>query len=74
MKGEFKKIVKATLQKASFDQPNLASEACCGALAEKIEENIKAKFHIFRINRLLTDDGKQKKINRKQKISVYNKQ
>lgn len=61
MKSEFKKIVKATLQRVSFDQPNLASEACCDALAEKIEENIKAKFHIFRINRLLADDEKHKK-------------
>ena len=55
MKGEFKKIVKATLQRVSFDQPNLASEACCDILAEKIEENVKAKFHVFRINRLITD-------------------
>jgi|TARA_Y100000310_G_C20371098_1_gene663542 hypothetical protein len=57
MKGEFKRIVMATLQRESSKQPNLASEACCDALAEKIEEDIKAKFHIFRINRLLTDDG-----------------
>jgi len=55
MKNEFRDIVKATLQKASSDQPNLASEACCDTLAEEIEENIKSKFHIFRINRLITD-------------------
>ena len=56
MKGEFKKIVKEALQDSSFSQANLESEACCEILAEKIEEKIKEKFHIFRINRIITGD------------------
>ena len=56
MKDEFKNIVKETLRNESFSQANLGSETCCEILAEEIEKNIKAKFHIFRINKILTGD------------------
>ena len=56
MKGEFRKIVTNVLEAESENQPNLASEACRKGMAEKIEKKIKAKFHIFRINRLITGD------------------
>ena len=57
MKNAFKEIVKATLQEGlGYDQPNLGSETCCDLLAEKVEERIKEKFHIFRINKILTGD------------------
>jgi hypothetical protein len=60
MKDEFKKIVKDTLIEHSYDndaQPiNLTSEVSQDLLAEAIENRIKAKFHIFRINRLMTGD------------------
>lgn len=56
MKDEFKNIVKETLKNKNFSQANLESETCCEILAEEIEKNIKAKFHIFRINKILTGD------------------
>jgi len=56
-KSEFKEIVTSVLESESGNQLNLASEACRKQLAEKIEQKIKNKFHIFRINRLL--DGKR---------------
>ena len=60
MKGEFKKIVKDTLVEYSYDDDaqviNLTSEVSQNLLAEAIEERIKAKFHVFRINRLTTGD------------------
>jgi hypothetical protein len=61
MKDEFKKIIEGVLEDESARQLNLASEACRGELAEKIEEGVKSKFHIFRINKILTGDcGAQK--------------
>ena len=60
MKSEFKKIVKDTLIEYSHDNDaqviNLTSEVSQDLLAEAIEERIKAKFHIFRINKILTGD------------------
>ena len=56
MKSEFTNIIKEALSDESFSQANLASEACREALARKIEAKIKAKFHIFRINRVITGD------------------
>jgi len=60
MKGEFRKIVKDTLIKYSYDNDaqviNMTSEVSQDLLAEAIEEEIKAKFHIFRINRIVTGD------------------
>ena len=56
MKGEFRQIVKSALESESENQANLASEACRDQLAQKIEQRIKEKFHIFRINRLITGD------------------
>ena len=60
MKGEFRKIVKDTLIKYSYDNDaqviNMTSEVAQDLLAEAIEKEIKAKFHIFRINRLITGD------------------
>jgi hypothetical protein len=57
MTREFRKIVEGVFEDESAKQLNLASEACREDLAEKIEERIKAKFHIFRINRILTGDS-----------------
>ena len=60
MKGEFRKIVKDTLIEYSVDNDaqamNMSSEYAQDLMAEAIEERIKAKFHIFRINRLITGD------------------
>ena len=60
MKGEFRQIVKDTLIEYSYDNDaqviNLTSEVSQDLLAEVIEERIKSKFHIFRINRLLTEN------------------
>ena len=57
MKDELKKIVTSVLESESENQANLASEACREQLAQKIEEGIKEKFHIFRINKILTGDS-----------------
>ena len=56
MKDEFKKIIESILESESENQLNLASEVCREQLAEKIEQGVKEKFHIFRINRILTGD------------------
>ena len=60
MKGEFRKIVKDTLIEYSVDNDaqamNMSSEYAQDLMAEAIEKRIKAKFHIFRINRLITRD------------------
>ena len=56
MKSEFKEIVTSVLESKSESQANLASEACRDKLALEIEARVKEKFHIFRINRLLTGD------------------
>lgn len=61
MKSEFRKIVKDTLIEYSHDNDaqviNLTSEVSQDLLAEAIEERIRSKFHIFRINKVLTDDS-----------------
>ncbi|MAF43951.1 MAG: hypothetical protein CMI54_07310 [Parcubacteria group bacterium] len=58
--GEFHKIVKDTLAKYSTDNQNqginMTSEAAQDLVAEAIERSIKEKFHIFRINKLYTQD------------------
>jgi len=60
MKNEFKSIVKGTLLEYSVDSDseaiNLTSEVSQDLLAEAIEDRIKAKFHIFRINKAITGD------------------
>ena len=60
MKSEFKDIVKGTLLEYSVDNDseaiNLTSEVSQDLLAEAIEERVKAKFHIFRINKISTGD------------------
>ena len=56
LKSEFREIVEDVLEKTSGGQPNLSSGACRKQLAEKIEGRIKEKFHIFRINKILTGD------------------
>ena len=60
MKSEFRKIVKDTLIEYSYDNDsqaiNLTSEYAQDLLAEALEDRIKQKFHVFRINRLITDD------------------
>ena len=61
MKNEFRKIVKDTLIEYSHDNDaqviNLTSEVSQDLLSEAIEERIKSKFHIFRINKILTGDN-----------------
>lgn len=56
MKNECRQIIMDTLGKKCFAQANIESEACREILAKEIEKNIKCKFHIFRINRLMTGD------------------
>jgi hypothetical protein len=60
MKYEFRKIVKDTLIEYSVDNEaqaiNMSSEYAQDLVAEAIEKKIKDKFHIFRINRLMTGD------------------
>ena len=60
MKNEFKDIVKDTLLEYSVDSDseaiNLTSEVSQELVADAIEERIKAKFHILRINRVITGD------------------
>jgi len=59
--GEFRQIVKDTLIMYSHDNDaqaiNMTSEVSQDLLSKEIEDRIKAKFHIFRINRLLTGDS-----------------
>tara|TARA_Y100000310_G_C20604556_1_gene774825 strand:- start:712 stop:912 length:201 start_codon:yes stop_codon:yes gene_type:complete len=58
--GEFSQIVKDTLIEYSYDNDaqviNMTSEVSQDLLAEAIEDRIKAKFHIFRINKIITGD------------------
>ena len=59
MKSECRKIIKETLMdysRKNNEAVNLASEAAQDMLAEALEQRIKEKFHIFRINRLMTGD------------------
>ena len=60
MKSEFRKIVKDTLIEHAYDNDaqiiNLTSEMSQDLLSEAIEERVKSKFHIFRINKTLTGD------------------
>ena len=60
MKNEFQEIVKNVLVEYSWDNDaqkiDLTNELSQDLLAESIEERIKEKFHIFRINRLLTEN------------------
>ena len=60
MENEFKNIVKDTLVHYADDgegnQANLSSFVLQDMLSEEIEKRIKKKFHIFRINKILTDD------------------
>ena len=59
MKNEFRKIVKDALIEYSYDNDaqaiNLTSEVSQDLLVEAIEERVKSKFHIFRINKTLTE-------------------
>ena len=60
MKNEFQEIVKNVLVEYSWDNDaqkiDLTKELSRDLLSEAIEEKIKEKFHIFRINRILTDN------------------
>jgi hypothetical protein len=57
MKSELRQIIEGVLESESEGQANLASEACREKMALEIEEKIKSKFHIFRINRVMTGGG-----------------
>ena len=60
MKSECRQIIKDTLVEYSYDNDsqviNLTSEYAQDLLAEALEDRIKQKFYVFRINRLTTDD------------------
>ena len=60
MKSEFRKIVKDTLAEYSYDNDsqviNMTSEVSQDLLSKAIEERVKSKFHIFRINKTITGD------------------
>ena len=66
--GEFKQIVKDTLVMYSYDNDsqaiNMTSEVSQDLLAEAIEDKIKAKFHVFRINKIITGDSHKPKFNK----------
>jgi hypothetical protein len=61
MNSEFKEIVKDTLIEFSYDNDSqkidLTRELNQDLLSEAIEQRIQAKFHIFRINKILTGDS-----------------
>jgi len=60
MKSEFRKIVKDTLIKYSHDDAqviNMTSEVSQDLLAKAIEEEVKSKFHVFRINELIAKNN-----------------
>tara|TARA_R100000808_G_scaffold24603_2_gene57114 strand:- start:35 stop:259 length:225 start_codon:yes stop_codon:yes gene_type:complete len=60
MKNEFQEIIKDVLVEYSWDNDaqkiDLTKELSRDLLSEAIEGKIKEKFHIFRINRILTDN------------------
>lgn len=53
IKTEFVDTIRGALDKYAEGQPNMASEAARGEIAESVEQEIRSKFHIFRINRIL---------------------
>ena len=59
-KSEFRELVKGVLAKHSVDNNaqaiNMTSEFSQDLVAKDIEKKIKEKFHIFRINRVITGD------------------
>jgi len=58
--GEFRQIIKDALITHSYDSTlfdGTTSEARQDLLAKEIEDKIKAKFHIFRINKIITGDS-----------------
>ena len=56
VKTEFVDTIRGALDKYAEGQPNMASEAARDEIAESVEQEIRSKFHIFRINRILTED------------------
>ena len=56
IKTEFIDTIRGALGKYAEGQPNMASEAARDEIAESVEQEIRSKFHIFRINRILTGD------------------
>ena len=56
VKTEFVDTIRGALDKYADGQPNMASEAARDEIAESVEQEIRSKFHIFRINRILTGD------------------
>lgn len=56
MKSEFKKIVKDTLKEYDALSP-LHTHVTIDILTDELEKRIKEKFHIFRINKILTGDS-----------------
>jgi len=56
VKTEFVDTIKDALSKYADNQPNMASEAARDEIAEAVEQGIRNKYHIFRINRILTED------------------
>ena len=60
MKSECREIILEVLTKYSYDndgqQINMSSDVAKNLLADGLELELKKKFHMFKINKLLTDD------------------
>jgi len=56
IKTEFADTIRGALDKYADGQPNMASEAARDEIAKSVEQEIRGKFHIFRINKILTRD------------------
>jgi hypothetical protein len=58
--SEFRQIIKDVLAEYSYDNDaqviNLASEVSQNLLSEAVEDRLKKKFHVFRINKIITRD------------------
>ena len=54
-KTEFRDTIKSALEEYGETQLNISSPIARDLVAKSIEQKIRGKFHIFRINRLYTD-------------------
>jgi hypothetical protein len=54
-KTEFRDTIIEALEEYGETQLNISSPIARGLVAKSVEQKIKGKFHIFRINRLYTD-------------------
>ena len=60
MKSECREIILEVLTMCSYDNDgdliNMSSDVAKNIVANELESAIKKKFHMFKINKLLTDD------------------